>query len=99
MRSISLYLIVFLNAFYTISICCQDVVIDKNIDFNLINKESPGMIDIPIKNNSRKDVFIFRLDVDNRYKIKFSSKSIKPDSVSYIRLWYYPKQKGIINEK
>ena len=99
MRSISLYLLVFINAFSTISICCQDVVIDKNIDLNLINRESPGMIDIPVKNNSTKDVFIFRLDVDDRYKIKFSSKLIKPDSVSYIRLWYYPKKKGTVNEK
>jgi len=99
MRFIYIYLIVFLNAFYTITISCQGVDVAKNIDLNLINRESPGMIDIPIKNNSTKDVFIFRLDVDDRYKIKFSSKLIKPDSVSYIRLWYYPKKKGTVNEK
>ncbi len=99
MSSILKYLLVCIGAWFTNSTCCQNVEIQKNIDLNLINQHSPGMADIPIKNISAKDVYIFRLDADNRYKIKFSSKRIMPDSTSYIRLWFYPLKKGSINEK
>ena len=93
------YFIVFTFLFQLLIISSQEISVETNIDFNLINESSPGMVDIPIQNNSSKDVFIFRLDVDSRFKVRFSSKLISPDSTSFIRLWFFPEKRGAVNEK
>ena len=93
------YFIIFTFLFQSLIISSQEISVETNIDFNLINESSPGMVDIPIQNNSSKDVFIFRLDVDSRFKVRFSSKLISPDSTSFIRLWFFPEKRGAVNEK
>lgn len=55
-------------------------------------------VDIPIKNTSDKKVFIFRSDVDKRFQIHYSNKTIMPDSIVFIRIKFLPTKKGLFEE-
>ena len=64
--------------FYTLN--AQPLLWEKSVDMGILSNTSNNFTDIPIKNLSKKDVFIFRLDVDKRYNVLFSNKKISPHS-------------------
>jgi uncharacterized protein YegL len=67
-------------------------------DYGLISS-SNQYVDIPVKNTSDKKVFIFRSDVDKRFQIHYSSKTILPDSTVYVRVQFTPSKKGNFSEE
>ncbi len=83
--------------FYTLN--AQLLLWEKSVDMGILSNTSNNFTDIPIKNLSKKDVFVFRLDVDKRYNVLFSNKKISPDSTIFIRLSFSPLKKGVFNEK
>jgi len=76
----------------------QQLLWEKSIDYGIVNSNHDGFIDLPIKNNSKKTIFIFRLDVDKRFKILYSNKKILPDSTEFIRISFSPNTKGMVKE-
>ena len=94
------YLFQLLFLFVSINISYSQLISWENkIDFGIINNTSIGYIDVPVKNNSTNSIFIFRLDVDKRFKVQYSNKKIAPDSTVFIRLSFSPTQKGYFKEK
>jgi Ca-activated chloride channel family protein len=67
-------------------------------DLGMITEASNDYIDVPITNTSASKVFIFRADVDKSFSIRYSSKTILPDSTIYIRIKYNPESKGLFNK-
>lgn len=67
-------------------------------DYGLISSNNQ-YVDVPVKNTSNKKVFIFRSDVDKRFQIHYSSKTILPDSTVYVRVQFTPTKKGAFSEK
>jgi len=84
---------------FTFKIDAQLISWDKKVDFGILNNKSQNFIDLPVTNNSLENIFIFRLDVDRRFKVQFSDKTIKPDSTEFIRIAFEPKQKGYFKVK
>ena len=94
------YLFQFLFLFVSINNSYSQLISWNNkIDFGIINNASQGYVDVPLKNNSTNSIFIFRLDVDKRFKVRYSNKKIAPDSTVFIRLSFSPTQKGYFKEK
>ncbi len=94
---------------YFISILFATVLIQQSIisqiqflkqpyDYGLISS-SNQYVDVPVKNTSDKKVFIFRSDVDKRFQIHYSSKTILPDSIVYVRIQFTPTKKGNFTEE
>lgn len=67
-------------------------------DYGLISSNNQ-YVDVPVKNTSNKKVFIFRSDVDKRFQIHYSSKTILPDSIVYVRVQFTPTKKGSFTEE
>lgn len=80
------------------SILSQVQFLKQPYDYGLISS-SNQYVDIPIKNTSDKKVFIFRSDVDKRFQIHYSSKTILPDSTVYVRVQFTPNKKGSFTEE
>ena len=80
---------------FTLKIDAQLISWDKKVDFGILNNKSQNFIDLPVTNTSSENIFIFRLDVDRRFKVQFSDKKIKPDSTEFIRIAFEPKKNGI----
>ena len=86
--------------FFSINISHSQLISWNNkVDFGIVNNTSQGYVDIPLKNNSTNLIFIFRLDVDKRFKVQYSNKKIAPDSTVFIRLSFSPTQKGYFKEQ
>ncbi len=76
----------------------QIVFLHQPYDYGVISKANQ-YVDIPIKNTSDKKVFIFRADVDRRFKVHYSSNTILPDSTVYMRVLFTPTKKGYFKEE
>lgn len=68
-------------------------------DFGLINKRSARFVDIKIVNEGPQKAFIFRMDAPKTYQILYSSKTLEPDSVQFIRIKYNPTEKGYFEDQ
>jgi Ca-activated chloride channel family protein len=74
--------------------------LDKTFhDFGEINKGDIRYADFKIINSSSKTIYILRADQDRELSIKFSKKTIEPDSSAFIRIQYNPKETGVFNKK
>jgi Ca-activated chloride channel family protein len=94
-QSILLLFIIFLSLFNAIG---QIEFLQQPYDYGLISSNNQ-YVDVPVKNISNKKVFIFRADVDRRFQVHYSSKTILPDSVVYVRVQFTPTKKGSFSEK
>lgn len=90
--------LIFITVLSTSSAFGQIEFLKQPYDYGLISSNNQ-YVDIPVKNTSNKKVFIFRSDVDKRFQIHYSSKTILPDSVVYVRVQFSPVKKGSFNEK
>lgn len=93
-----LFFIFFLTIFGIKSYKSQIQFLKQPYDYGLISS-SNQYVDVPVKNTSDKKVFIFRSDVDKRFQIHYSSKTILPDSTVYVRVQFTPNKKGNFTEK
>jgi Ca-activated chloride channel family protein len=91
-------LILLICLFFSAQLLGQIAFLKQPYDYGLINS-SNQYVDVPIKNTSPKKVYIFRADVDKRFQIHYSSKTILPDSVIYVRIQFTPTKKGAFSEK
>ncbi len=80
------------------SLYAQIQFLKQPYDYGLISSNNQ-YVDVPVKNTSDKKVFIFRSDVDKRFQIHYSSKTILPDSTVYVRIQFTPTKKGNFTEK
>ncbi len=76
----------------------QIVFLHQPYDYGVISKANQ-YVDIPIKNTGDKKVFIFRADVDRRFKVHYSNNTILPDSTIYMRVLFTPTKKGYFKEQ
>ena len=81
------------------SLKSQIVFVDAPYDMGVITAAGSDYLDIPVKNIGKEKAYIFRSDVDKRFQIHYSSKTIYPDSTVYIRVLFYPDKKGAFHEK
>lgn len=96
MRSLILLFILFCAAPQFLG----QIKFDSNpFDLGIITAAGSDYVDIPVKNEGNEKIFIFRIDADKRFQIRYSSKTLLPDSTVYIRILFTPEKKGIINEK
>ncbi len=91
-------IIVFLLAFQA-TWMAQIEFLTPPYDLGVISSRNNGFVDVPVKNTGTKKVYIFRADVDRRFSIRYSNKTIMPDSTIYIRVKFNPKKKGYVSEK
>jgi Ca-activated chloride channel family protein len=84
--------------FFGLHSFAQIEFIDAPYDVGIVTAAGGDYLDIPIKNTSDKKVFIFRTDASKQFQIYYSSKTILPDSIIFMRVLYTPTQKGSINE-
>ena len=91
-------LTLFLGLFFSAQLIGQITFLKQPYDYGLINS-SNQYVDVPVKNTSTKKVYIFRSDVDKRFQIHYSSKTILPDSIVYVRVQFTPTKKGAFTEK
>ena len=77
----------------------QTVFLNQPYDIGIVDRKGGNYLDIPIKNTSDKKVFIFRAEVDKRFQIHYSSKTILPDSTVYMRVQFTPEVKGPVLEE
>lgn len=95
MRVVVILLVLLINTEYF-----SQISFGKNpFDLGVITAAGSDFVDIPVKNNGKEKVFIFRTDADKRFQIFYSSKTLHPDSTIYIRILFTPDKKGTINEK
>ena len=87
-----------LSLFFTVQLFGQITFLKQPYDYGLITS-SNQYVDVPVKNTGNKKVFIFRSDVDKRFQIHYSSKTILPDSTVYVRIQFTPTKKGGFTEK
>lgn len=90
--------ILFTSLFFSIHILGQITFLKQPYDYGLISS-SNQYVDVPVKNTSNKKIFIFRADVDKRFQVHYSSKTILPDSIVYVRIQFTPTKKGAFTEK
>lgn len=81
------------------SVKSQIVFVDAPYDMGVITAAGSDYMDIPVKNIGKEKAYIFRSDVDKRFQIHYSSKTIYPDSTVYIRVLFNPDKKGAFHEK
>lgn len=63
-------------------------------DFGLLRRADQNWHDFAITNKGDKEAVIFRLEAPKSVNVKFSSKTVKPDSTVLIRVQYNPPQAG-----
>jgi len=80
------------------SLFSQVTLVDSHFDFGTLTRTDQNYADFRIKNDSDKEVVIFRVEVPNYVDVNFSSKTILPDSIAYIRMAYNPPLKGAFKE-
>ncbi len=68
-------------------------------DFGVIEKGGIRYVDFKLTNHSAKTVYILRTDPDRELSIRYSKKTLEPDSSAIIRIQYNPKQIGVFNKK
>ncbi len=81
------------------SVKSQIVFVDAPYDMGVITAAGSDYLDIPVKNIGKEKAYIFRSDVDKRFQIHYSNKTIYPDSTVYIRVLFNPDKKGAFHEK
>jgi len=63
-------------------------------NFGTLLRSSQNWVDIPIANNSQKAAYIFRVELEDGFDVKFSSKKIAQGSTEYIRISFTPRKEG-----
>lgn len=96
MRSV----VMFVYFLFSFVIASGQIEFGKNpYDLGVITSAGSDYVDIPVTNMGAEKVYIFRTDVDKRFQIYYSSKTLFPDSTVYIRILFSPEKKGVIHEK
>jgi Mg-chelatase subunit ChlD len=71
------------------------LVLEKNEhNFGTLLRSSQNWVDLPITNNDQKEALIFRIELEDGFEAKFSSKKIMPGNTEFIRVSYTPRQEG-----
>jgi Ca-activated chloride channel family protein len=68
-------------------------------DFGDLYQEDSRSIDFQLTNTSDKVIYIIRADVDKEMDVKYTTKSIQPDSTAIMRVQINPAQKGSFRKK
>ncbi|MCH2214203.1 MAG: VWA domain-containing protein [Flavobacteriales bacterium] len=76
----------------------QVTLLDTQFDFGTLSRLDQNYADFRLKNESKKEAVIFRVEAPSHVDVNFSSKKILPDSTVHIRLAYNPTIKGDFNE-
>lgn len=92
MKKISLYLIFLLvtNASFA-----QLVFNTSYHNFGEVNKQDAKYYDFTLTNAGKQEAKILRVEEPYGVSVKFSSKTIQPDSTVIVRVKYTPKRKGV----
>ncbi len=89
-------------------VCCLVFYLDgvaqvslstNTVDYQLLDNSSNRYVDVEIRNTGNEKAFIFRLETPETYSIRFSNKTLEPDSVRYIRIKYNPEKTGYFEDK
>lgn len=85
----------FVVFFSLLSICDAQVIVDKTVyDLGEVEKEDDKYIDFKLTNASKATIEVLKTETPYGVGVKFSSKSLPPDSTIFVRIKYTPKRKG-----
>jgi len=77
----------------------QVAITTDHFDFGTLHRADEGFADFEIKNDSEREVYIFRVEVPRYVDVAFSAKTILPGESEFIRLKYNPPTVGVFKEK
>lgn len=90
LRLTSVFLFLFLS-----SIAHAQLILEKEShDFGTLLRSSQNWVDIPITNNTQIPAYIFRLELEDGFEVKFSEKNIAPGETEFIRISFTPREEG-----
>lgn len=92
MKKLTLY---FLFLLINFSAVAQLVFNTSYYNFGEVNKQDAKYYDFTLTNAGTQEAKITRVEEPYGVNVKFSSKTIKPDSTIIVRIKYTPKRKGV----
>lgn len=96
MRQIALFIVFIIAALQSFG---QLEVQQSKHDFGELYQEDSRTIDFQLTNTSSKVIYIIRADVDKEMDVKYTTKSIQPDSTAIMRVQVNPSKKGSFHKK
>ena len=89
------YLLTLFFLFFLSGTTFSQIITDKsNYNFGEVRKEDKKFVDFKLTNASKNVIRILRTEEPYGTSVRFSSKSIPPDSSIVVRIKYTPKRKG-----